>query len=394
MPDLTVIDGGGEKPSPPEAFSERHKPASFCPRAAGRGVTPETPPSDNGRPKTADEPKSVTPETPPRIEPPPDLEVCQICGVPHRDRCRLLGRHLRHLELLGRSPVTVYERKRMIIRLGWWCAKQAPPVAVADATAEQLYSWREGLRVADATAAGYVSHVKGFYSWMAGESIREDDPSAQIPAPKTPRRLPRPISEEDLMRALEAAPERIRLMIVLMAWCGLRCQEVARLQRQNIRDTAANPVLVVVIGAAKGKKERAIPMSEFVVAEVLAANLPKRGYVFPRHDSPDPVFYGNQHQSGLISTRAGALAPYMVSKLIGAHLRNCGIAATAHQLRHRFGTVSYGVSEDLLAVRDLMGHADVSTTSVYVLVNARRGAEVVNKLPVPPKLRVVKDDPA
>jgi integrase/recombinase XerD len=331
---------------------------------------------------------------------PDNLTICQICGVPHRGRCGILGRHLRHLELLGRSPLTVYERKRMITRLGAWLqggslppveGRFADPTPVTDATPEQLYAWRESLRVADATAATYISSVKGFYRWLAAEGLRDDDPSAQIPAPKTPRRLPRPISEPDLMRALECAPERIRLMIVFMGWCGLRCKEVALLRRENIRDRAENPVVVIVAGSGKGKKERAVPMNEFVVAEVQAARLPKTGYCFPRRDWPEPIYYGNQHGPGRKAGRAGPLTPGMVSKLVGEHLHGCGIAATGHQFRHRFGTVSYAVSEDILAVQALMGHAHISSTTGYVEVAGLKGKEIVSKLPVP-KLRLVKEE--
>ncbi|HEX9520408.1 MAG TPA: tyrosine-type recombinase/integrase [Streptosporangiaceae bacterium] len=358
MAKLTVINGDGEL-SPTAGQSERHKPALFCSRAGGPG----------------------------------DLEVCPICGTPHRDRCRLLGRHLRHLELLGRSACTVYERRRMLTRLGAWLAKNES-ACVADATPEQLYAWRESLRVADATAASYISSVKMFFGWMAAEGIRGDDPSAQIPAPVTPRRLPRPISEADLMAALDAVPaqdpRRLRLMIVLMAWCGLRCKEVALLRRENIRDTAENPVLVVVAGSSKGKKERGLPLSDFVVAEIRAAQLPQRGYVFPRFDGPGPAFHGNQHVPGRNGGTARPLAPHMVSKLIGTHLHECGIAASGHQLRHRYGTQAYAVSEDLIAVQHLMGHAHISTTTGYVEVAGKKGKDIVSRLPVP-KLRIVKE---
>ena len=47
-----------------------------------------------------------------------DARICVVCGIPHHDRCRLLAGHLRHLELLGRSPITVDHRKRAVVTLG------------------------------------------------------------------------------------------------------------------------------------------------------------------------------------------------------------------------------------------------------------------------------------
>ena len=168
--------------------------------------------------------------------------------------------HLRHLELLGRSPITVDHRKRAVVHARPRPRASAPgtapvrdasrtdhhvaprPVCVTEATAGELYAWRDSLRVADATAANYMSQIKEFYRFLVATGYRPDDPSAGIPVPVTPRRLPRPIPEADLMRALECAPERIRLMIVLAAWCGLRCKELANLRREHIRDTAENRV--------------------------------------------------------------------------------------------------------------------------------------------------------
>jgi integrase len=293
-----------------------------------------------------------------------ELVECRICGVPYykgREGCRILARHLRHLELLGRSALTVYARRRMLNRLGHFL-----PVPVADASAEQLYQWRASLRVADATAATYVSDVKMFFSWLTAEGYRPDDPAAHLPVPATPRRLPRPISEADLMRALDAAPARIRLMIVLAAWAGLRTKELARLRREHLKDTAAEPVVVVVIGAAKGRRERAIPLCEFAVAEIQAANLPRKGYVFPRLDG-----------------QRGPLSPWMVSKLIGEHLHDCGISATAHQLRHRCLSQAYNTSLDVVGTQELAGHASLSSTTGYVKLSGRRTREIVAGLPVP-----------
>src|SRR5262245_4979340 len=93
-----------------------------------------------------------------------EVQVCGICGIPHFTECGLLRRHLRHLELLGRSKLTVYSRQRTIRRLADYF-RQAETNPVAEATAADLYEWRASLRLADGTVACYLSELKCFYAW-------------------------------------------------------------------------------------------------------------------------------------------------------------------------------------------------------------------------------------
>jgi integrase len=72
-----------------------------------------------------------------------------------------------------------------------------------------------------------------------------------------------------------------------------------------------------------------------------------------------------------------------VSALVGEHLRNCGIPATAHQLRHHAGTAWYRTSgHDLLTTAALMRHASVTSTQIYAALDSTRSAEVVNAVPL------------
>ncbi len=276
--------------------------------------------------------------------------------------------HLEHLRLKGRTPASVYARKRALARL-----TAALAVPLLSAGPADLAGWRASLTVGDDAVVAYVSHIRSFYDWCVAEGLRAENPAAGLPVPRLGRRIPRPIAEDDLMDALAAAPRRIRLMIVLAAWCGLRAKEIAYLKRENVMDTAMPPVLIVAQDATKGRRERVIPLSAFVLEEIRLARLPVSGFVFRRMDG-----------------RVGPNEPWRVSQLCNKHLHRHGITDTLHSLRHRYGTQVYRASgHDLRLTQDLLGHASPSTTAGYAAFD-RAGAQVaVDALPSPARLRAV-----
>ena len=166
--------------------------------------------------------------------------------------------HLRHLRLEGRSELTIYARGRTLARL-----QAALPVPLAGATRDMLYEWRAGLTVTGPTVAGYLSHVMEYYGWLAGTGRRADDPARGLPVPPVPRRFPRPIGEDDLMRALDLAPDRVRLWLILAAFAGLRCKEIALLRREEIRDRATPPCLIVSDRDGEGHARADHPAERF-----------------------------------------------------------------------------------------------------------------------------------
>ena len=275
--------------------------------------------------------------------------------------------HLDHLRLKGRTPASVYARKRALARL---TAALAVPLLAA--TPADLADWRASLTVGDDAVVAYVSHVRSFYDWCVEMGLRAENPAAGLPVPRLGRRLPRPIGEDDLMDALAAAPRRIRLMIVLAGWCGLRAKELALLRRECVMDTAVPPVLLIAGNATKGRNERIIPLSAFVLEEIRLARIPSSGYVFRRMDG-----------------RTGPNEPWRVSQLVNRHLHRNGIGATLHQLRHRLGTQLYQATRDLRAVQSTLGHANPSTTAGYAAYDQGATATAMESLPAPSRLRMV-----
>ena len=184
--------------------------------------------------------------------------------------------------------------------------------------------------------------------------------------PRSGRTIPRPIGDDDLFAALETAPPRVRPWLVLAAWAGLRAKEIALLRRECVLDTLARPALLIATDATKGRNERIVPLSPFVVGELRAAGLPASGWVFRRQDG-----------------HYGPNTPAKLSHLANRHLHGCGINATLHQLRHRFGTEAYRSGHDLRAVQELMGHASPETTAGYAAYANESAIAAVNALPTP-----------
>lgn len=272
-----------------------------------------------------------------------------------------MRRHLEWMRLRGMAPSTI--RRRQVV-MGW-VVEFLADTPVLEASPQQLQAWRAGLTVADEAVSVYVSHVNQFYRWAVQERLLDGSPAAALPAPRRGRHLPRPISERDLLEALAAAPPRIRPWLVLAGWAGLRACEIAGLRRENVLDTRSPPVLLIEQRSTKGNRERLVPMSAFVLSE-LQGRLPARGWVFPRHDG-----------------QSGPNTPGHICHLANDHLHSCGIAATLHQLRHRFGTQAYASRHDLRAVQELLGHGSPKVTAGYAAYDAREAAAAVEAIPAP-----------
>lgn len=277
-----------------------------------------------------------------------------------------LQRHLEYLRSRELADTTIDKRRRCLIRLRGYMGHDLFQVTPAE-----LAEWRLDLaeRVTPETAAAEIWHIKDFYGWASGTRRMRTDPSKTLSYPRLGRRIPRPIGDDKLMLALAAADYPIRQMLVLAAWCGLRAKEIALLRRSNVLENAHPPVLLISTIATKGRNERVVPLSDFVLAELVPV-LPHAGYVFRRAD-------------GL----PGPNKPWRVSHMCCTFLHEVGITETFHQLRHRFGTATYGASHDIRVVQELMGHVSPTTTAGYAAYSNVDALAAVQALAVPPRLR-------
>lgn len=228
-----------------------------------------------------------------------------------------------------------------------------------DADHRDVETWVADRDVGPGASRNLVTNLRAFYRWAMREGHASIDATALVDRPRVPARLPRPAPDMHIAHVLAGAEVGTAAIVALMACAGLRCVEVSRLDWADV-DLGAGTVVVM----GKGSRERLITLSADVV-RCLAALDGVDGPVFP----------------GPTGRRRSAAR---VSQIVNAAFRHLGYATTAHQLRHRCATTALRLPDaDLLAVRDLLGHASVATTQIYTAVIPERTAATSAALTLP-----------
>ncbi len=213
--------------------------------------------------------------------------------------------------------------------------------------------------------ARLLSAVRGFYQYLGREGLCRHDPAAGLAAPKGERRLPRALDADRTAQLLDGALEddflalRDQAMLELFYSSGLRLSELVGL---NLAELDLPAGLVRVLG--KGNKARELPVGR-KAREAIEAWLPLRQLVSPPDDA---VFVGRQGKR--LTPRAIQL------RVRQAGVRELGQHLHPHMLRHSFASHMLESSQDLRAVQELLGHADIATTQVYTHLDFQHLAKV------------------
>lgn len=202
------------------------------------------------------------------------------------------------------------------------------------------------------TRRKYLEHLRAFARWAG-----IDDPTAGLRPPPQPRGVPRPISEPDLARLIAAADGPERAWVLLGAYAGLRSAEMATVAATDIVDGLAGRMLRV---AGKGGHVDVLPLAP-IVDDELQAWLP-----WSRWSDEGRFWHVSAHTVQQRIRRLGA---------------SVDVDVTSHQLRHRFGTMLYRQSRDLLTVQRLMRHSSPQVTAVYVQLDDSWARQMTLQLP-------------
>jgi integrase/recombinase XerD len=206
---------------------------------------------------------------------------------------------------------------------------------------------------------------KRYFRWAVRERLAAADPTLRLLSAKQPLRVPKTLSEAQV-EALLAAPEvgtplglRDRAMLELMYASGLRVSELVGLKTVHL--SLAEGALRAT---GKGSKERLVPFGEEA-----------HGWLMRYLAEARPRILDGQTSDALFVTgRGGPMTRQMFWKLVKQYaLRgDVRVPLSPHTLRHAFATHLLNHGADLRAVQMLLGHADISTTTVYTHVARER----------------------
>lgn len=283
-----------------------------------------------------------------------------------------------HCTARGLSPLTIaaYETSLQQFRL---YAKvhlvDKPPDQV---TARDVLEYLQHLRVArgngDSAVNRHLTILRMFYRAIVamGHLSPEQNPLVAFPSIKAvPKKLPITLSADEVQRLL-AQPLtdtimglRDRAILALLYGTGIRASECATLKQGQLDLDACT---VTVTG--KGRHQRTLPLNEKIAA-TLRIYCQARGPALPTA----PVF---RSRRGRAMSRGGI---YDRVHYWGKKAR-LGKVLSPHRLRHTFATHLVRAGVNLVTIRDLLGHRQISSTQIYLHVTAHDMRDAAARHPI------------
>jgi integrase/recombinase XerD len=277
-----------------------------------------------------------------------------------------LDAYLRHLVIergLSKNTLSAYKADLAKYR-DYLDQNSFSELSITRSQLSDFLQWLNSQNLRAASSARILAAVRGYQKYLLLENLRTDDPSQQVKSPKLPKRLPKALTQAQVMALLLASgPEpddetadvlrlRNRAILELMYSSGCRVSEVAQLDL----DEMVQGGWVRIRG--KGSKERLVPVGSFAQRAIDAYLIRSRPLLSAK--AGGPALFLNQ--------RGSRLSRQSIWEIIQSAGEGCGLSVSPHSLRHSFATHLIEGGADVRVVQELLGHASVATTQIYTLV--------------------------
>jgi site-specific recombinase XerD len=252
---------------------------------------------------------------------------------------------------------------------------------------------RSAAAFAERTVRTYVTAINRFYSFLAREDYTKPNLEVVREKLRATRRRYSPsipfVGTETIEKIVDhvktrpVAPEakgevkrrRDIALVVLLARTGLRLSEVCNLLRRDIRPDDS----LLLVRGGKGGKDRVVDINGEVLAALRAywqAADPLRAPTDTRPLADLPAIAGHDKRTPLLQP----ISPKTVERIVEGYVKDLGISehVTPHSFRHGFATVLVENDVNLLLVKELLGHANLSTTQIYAHISDRDRRDAYN----------------
>lgn len=275
----------------------------------------------------------------------------------------------------GLAQNTLDAYRRDLLQLGRWLADTGPkgvrpgavPLALDEAKEDELRAFLafELDTTRTSTANRRLTVFKRYFRWALREGWVQLDPTLKLLQAQQAPRVPRTLTETQVERLLQAPQVdqplglRDRAMLELMYASGLRVTELVSLQVSEL--SLPDQVLRI---RGKGDKERLVPFGD-------EAHLWLQRYL---REARPAILKGRMTHDVFVTNRGSAMTRIMFWMLVKKYAQMAGVTVplSPHTLRHAFATHLLNHGADLRAVQLLLGHADISSTTIYTHVARER----------------------
>ena len=220
------------------------------------------------------------------------------------------------------------------------------------------------------TIAKDISGLRAFGDYLERKGMWSENPAMELDKPKAARNLPKVLSIEQIDSLLDSidktslSGKRDDALFELVYSCGLRISEVCTLKLANLH---LEERLILVHG--KGDKERLVPFGDRAYEKLL---------IYLQEVRPELV-KGRIVAEVFVNYRGEAISRKGVWKRFKELEALSGVEAKVHTLRHSFATHLLQGGADLRSVQELLGHSDLSTTTIYTHVTDKQLEEAHEK---------------
>lgn len=270
------------------------------------------------------------------------------------------------------SERTIDTYRRALEKFLQFCQQQKLNI-LADVQPYQLrqfVGWCHQHKLSPKSIQVHLAAVRAFYRYLLKQGHCVDNPALGIRAPKTAKRLPATMDVDetnafvDHIDGDDALSRRDRAVIELFYGSGLRLSELSAL---NVDDLEQSDGVLRVLG--KGRKQRDVPIGS-KARQALMQWLQSRSEIAAANE---PALF--------VSTRGTRLSNRQIQSRLGWWGKKLGLNAPLHphKLRHSCATHFLEGSQDLRAVQELLGHANLSTTQIYTHLDFQHLAGVYDK---------------
>ena len=233
-------------------------------------------------------------------------------------------------------------------------------------------------KITERTLARKLASIKSFFNYLSSQEQIPANIAKLIKSPKIPKRLPNYLSTAEISSLLDYPygdtfkDHRDRLILELFYATGLRISELVKIKIGNIQ---VQDYTIKVLG--KGNKERIVIFGE-TASDILQEYLRQRSEYEKFNLSP---YLFPQFKKSKDGSRRSHIHVKTVFNIVKKYIRQISSdeKLSPHSIRHSFATHLLNNGADLMAVKDLLGHASLSSTQVYTHIQIKKLKDVYNQ---------------